>query len=107
DDARQTHGAAVDERDAPASAVDPEVRRLLHHAHIAPERELEAAGDRGPRHRSDHRLIELQARGAEGPARDFLAVVQREIDGTNVRSIFKKRRSIFEIPAGAERAAFA
>src|SRR3954463_1892231 len=59
---------------APAPAVDAEIRRTLHHAHVAPEREFEAAGDRGPRHRGDDRLVELEAGRAERSARDGLAV---------------------------------
>src|SRR5262249_24751948 len=38
DDARQTHGASVDQRHAPTAAIDAEVRVFRHHPEIAPSR---------------------------------------------------------------------
>ena len=67
DDARQPHRAAVDQRHAPAPAVNAHVGALLHHADVAPERELHAAGDRRPRHRGDHGLRRVQPLGPIGP----------------------------------------
>src|SRR5258706_8817569 len=107
DDARQAHGAAVDQRHAPAPAIDAEVRRFLHHAQVAPERELEAAGDRGTRDRGDHRLVELEARRPERPARDGFAIVERIVDLVELLRVLHHRRAILEVPAGAERAALA
>src|SRR5207237_9446580 len=80
DDAWQAHRAAVDERHAPAPAIDTEVRALFHYAHVAPERELEAAGDRRAGHRGDYWLVELEARRPERTARNGLAVVERVVD---------------------------
>src|SRR5258708_5609278 len=62
DDARQAHGSAVDQRHAPAAAIDAEVGVLRHHAEIAPEAQLHAAGDRGTLDRGDDRLVVLQPR---------------------------------------------
>src|ERR1700756_3052525 len=47
DNARQPHGATVDQRHAPAPAIDAEICVLGHHAEVAPESELHAAGDGG------------------------------------------------------------
>src|SRR2546422_10285984 len=44
DDRGQSHGAAVDEGNAPAAVEDAQDRGLLDHAQIAPEGELEANG---------------------------------------------------------------
>jgi hypothetical protein len=62
DQPRQAHRAAVDQRHAEAAAVDAEVRVLLHHAQVAPERQLHAAGHRGAADGGDHRLGQQQAR---------------------------------------------
>src|SRR5208282_2913336 len=48
DEARQAHRAAVDERYAPALAVDAEIGVLGHDPEVAPECELGAACDRRP-----------------------------------------------------------
>src|SRR6476661_3965718 len=45
DNARQPHGAAVDQRHAPAAAIHAEIGILRHDAEIAPESELHAAGN--------------------------------------------------------------
>ena len=70
DDARQPHGAAVDQRHAPAPAINAHVGALLHHAQVAPQRELHAARDRGTRDRGDHRLGQLQPRRPHRAARN-------------------------------------
>ncbi|MDT4851519.1 hypothetical protein FQZ97_857010 [compost metagenome] len=69
DQARQAHGAAVDQRHAEASAIDAEVGVGFHHAQVAPERELHAAGHGRAAHRGDDGFGQAQARrthGAEG-----------------------------------------
>jgi hypothetical protein len=69
DQARQAHGAAVDERNAEATAEDTKVGVLLHHAHVAPQGQLHAAGHRRAADGRDHRLGQLQpcrAHGADG-----------------------------------------
>ena len=45
DQARQAHRAAVDQRHAPAAAEDAEHRVFVGHAQVAPQRQLEPAGD--------------------------------------------------------------
>src|SRR5207249_4145229 len=50
DDRRQSRRAAVDQRHAPAAVEDAHDRVLLDHAEIAPEGQLEAAGDGVTRH---------------------------------------------------------
>ena len=62
DEARQADGAAVDERDAPAAAEHAEHGVARGDAEIAPQRELETAGDRVPFDRGDHRLREQHPR---------------------------------------------
>ena len=62
DQARQAHGAAVDQGNAPAPAVDAEHRVLLGHPQIAPDRQLQAAGDRVTGDGRDHRLRQRQPR---------------------------------------------
>jgi hypothetical protein len=52
----QAHRATVDQRHAPAPAEDPEHGVLLHHPQIAPQRQLEAAGDGITGDGRDHRL---------------------------------------------------
>ncbi len=56
--------APVDERYPEAAAEDPEDRVLCGHPEIAPDGELEAAGDRVPLDRGDDRFGELEAGGA-------------------------------------------
>src|SRR3546814_14292690 len=46
DDSRQPHRSAVDQRYAPASAIDAEHRAFRGDAQVAPEREFEPTGDR-------------------------------------------------------------
>src|SRR5207247_717181 len=67
DDRRQSHRAAVEQRDAPAAVEDAHDRVLLDHAEVAPEGQLEAASDGVARHAGDHRLAEPHARRAHGP----------------------------------------
>ena len=66
DEAGQPDGAAVDQRDAPAPAEHAEHRVAGGDAQVAPERELEPAGDRVALDRRDHRLVEQHARS--GPS---------------------------------------
>ena len=61
DQPRQPHRAAVHERHAPAPAEHPEHGVLLEHAQVAPQRELESAGDRVAGHRRDRRLGQQHA----------------------------------------------
>jgi hypothetical protein len=56
DQPRQPHGAAIDQRNAPAPAIDAEIGALGHHADIAPQRKLHAAGHGRTLYRGDHRL---------------------------------------------------
>src|SRR5262249_34054147 len=65
DKASQPDVAAVDERHAPATAEDPESGVARGHAQVAPEGQLEAAGDGVAFHRRDDRLAEEHARRAE------------------------------------------
>src|SRR5262249_54882953 len=44
-DARQAHRSTVDQRHAPATTIDAEVGLFRHHAKIAPQTQLHAAGD--------------------------------------------------------------
>ena len=64
DQARQADRAAVDQRHAEAAAEHAEHRVLLGDAQVAPQRELEPAGDRVARDRGDHRLAEQHPRRA-------------------------------------------
>ena len=56
DQPRQPHRPAVDQRHAPAPAEHPEHRALLGDPQVAPQRQLEPAGDGVTRDRRDHRL---------------------------------------------------
>ena len=75
DEARQPHRAAVDQRHAPAPAEDAEHRVLLDDAQIAPQRELQPAGDRIARDGGDHRLVSSIRVGPIGPIAVSLRVV--------------------------------
>src|SRR5207244_1318354 len=90
DDRRQSHRAAVEQRDAPAAVEDAHDRVLLDHAEVAPEGQLEAAGDGVARHGGDHRLAEPHARRAHGPFAVRAGVLRR------------RRRDGLEIEARAE-----
>ena len=61
----KAHRAAVDQRHAPAPAEHAEHRIRRGDAQIAPERELESAGDRVALDRGDHRLRQQHARRAQ------------------------------------------
>ena len=54
--ARQAHGAAVDQRNAPAPAIDTHVGGLLHHPDIGPQGEFHASGNRGSGNGGNHRF---------------------------------------------------
>ena len=58
--------AAVHQRDAPAAAVDAEHGVLGGDPQVAPERQLEAAGDRVALDGGDHRLAQQHAGRADG-----------------------------------------
>src|SRR5438093_8301 len=90
DDRRQSHRAAVDQRQAPAAVEDAHDRILLDHAEIAPEGQLEAARDSVTRHGGDHRLGEPHARRAHRPLAVRAGVPRR------------RRREGLEIEARAE-----
>jgi hypothetical protein len=111
DDARQAHRAAVDQRHAPAPAIDAEIGRLFHHPEIAPQRKLHAACDRRPGDRGDHRLVELEPAGAERPAGDVAAIGAVGLAPGNIkfaeRVLGVQRGDELEVPAGAERPALA
>src|SRR2546422_9498201 len=62
DDRGQSHGAAVDEGNAPAAVEDAHDRVFLDHAQVAPEGELEATGDGMAPHRGGHQLARAPAR---------------------------------------------
>src|SRR5436309_1094138 len=90
DDRRQSRRAAVDQRHAPAAVEDAHDRVLLDHAEVAPQSQLEAAGDGVARHGGDHRLAEPHARRAHGPFAVRAGVPRR------------RRREGLEIVARAE-----
>ena len=65
DEPGQPDGAAVHERDAEAAAEDAEDGALRGHAEVAPERDLQAAGDGVALDGGDDRLAEQKARDAQ------------------------------------------
>ena len=67
DQAGEADRAAVHQRDAPAPAVDAEHRVLGGDAQVAPDRQLEPAGDRVALDRGDHRLAEQHPRRPDRP----------------------------------------
>ena len=76
-DPRQPHRPAVDQRHAPAAAEDAEHRVLLDDAQVAPQRQLQPAGDGVAGDRGDHRLAQQHPRGAHRPVavgRDAVAL---------------------------------
>ena len=91
DEARQTDGAAVDERHAPAPAVHAERGRLGGDAQVAPHRQFDAAGDGEAFDRGDDRLVQQQPRRAHRP----FAVAQRP-------SAARALGDRLEVGAGAE-----
>src|SRR6185436_9234425 len=76
-DARQAHRSAIDQWHAPATTIDAEIGFLRHHAKIAPQAELHSAGDSGTLDCRDDRLVELEARRAQGAAWNFAAIAMR------------------------------
>ena len=64
DQARQAHGAQVDQRHAEPAAEDAEGGVVGGDAQVGPAGQLQAAGHREALDRGDHRLGELQAGGA-------------------------------------------
>ena len=104
DDARQPHRTAVDQRHAPAAAVDAHVGALLHHAQIAPQRQLHAARDGRPRNRRDHRLRKLQPCRPHRSARDRPTACGK-IQRRHRFFLAKLGRGILEVEARAEGAA--
>jgi len=80
DQARQSYGAAVDERHPPAPAEHAENRILLDHAQIAPQCQLQSARHRVARNRRDDRFSEQHPRRshrAVSVGRDAIAPVRR------------------------------
>src|SRR5258708_18724898 len=69
DQARQTNGAAVDQRDAPAPAEHAEPGPLGRHPQVAPQRELEPARHGITFNGGDHRFGEDMARRPHPPRR--------------------------------------
>src|SRR2546422_1461944 len=65
----QTDRAQVEQGDSKAAAEYPENRVDCCDAEVAPERELEASGDRVAFDGRQHRLAQKQACGTEGPPR--------------------------------------
>src|SRR5437667_4522186 len=72
--ARQPHRASIDQRHAPATAIDAEIRPLGHYPKIAPQSQFHAAGDRRPFNRRDDRFVQFQPRGSQRAAGDFAAI---------------------------------
>ena len=62
DDAGQPHRAEIAQRHTEAAAEHAEDRILGRHPQVAPECELDAAGNRIPFDGGDHRLGQCQAR---------------------------------------------
>ena len=69
DQARQAHGAAIDERHAKAATKHAKVGVLLHHAHVAPQRQLHPTGDCRAADGGNHRFGQQQPRRPHGPQR--------------------------------------
>src|SRR6266536_952259 len=61
DDARKADGSAVDQGDTPAPAVDAEIRVVLHHPEITPQRKFHPARDGRAGDGGDHGLIQFEA----------------------------------------------
>ena len=102
--ARQAHGAAVDQGDAPSAAIDAHVGGLLHHPDIGPQGEFHPSGHRGSGDGGNHRFRELQpARSHDGHWR--LAFVG-EIEPVE-RFGAREGGGVLEVPSRAEGAAFA
>ena len=95
DQPRQPHGAAVDQRHAPAAAEHAEHRVLLGDPQVAPQRELETAGDRVAGDRGDHRLREPH------PARAHRAVA------VALDAVAPRPARLLQVGARAEDAALA
>jgi hypothetical protein len=64
DQARQAHRAAIDQGHTKSAAIDTKIRVLFHHPHIAPQRQLHAAGHCGAADGSHHRLGQQQTGGS-------------------------------------------
>ena len=77
DQPRQPDRAAVDQRHAEAAAEHAEGRRPRGDAQVAPQRELEPAGDRVALDRGDHRLASSSRVGPIGPSRAVGVEVER------------------------------
>ena len=83
----QAHGAAVHQGNAPAPAVDAEDRGTGRDAHVAPQRQLQAASHGVALDRGDHGLREHHAGGAEGAvAFQRHAVAASGRDGLQIRT---------------------
>ena len=110
DDAREPHGAAVDQGHTPAPAVNAKVSVFLHHPEVAPQRELHPPGDGRAGHGRNDRFVQLEPRRAQRTPRDFAAVAARP-GGRNVelaqRMASIERADVLQVPSGAEGASFA
>jgi len=91
----QAHGAAVDQRDAPATAEHAEHGGLVGDPQVAPQRQFQAARHRVPRYRGDDRL------GQPEPADPHRGVAVR---GHPVAALGADRG---QVRAGTENAALA
>lgn len=96
---------AVDERDAPASAEDTERRVRGGNPEVAPQGELETAGDGVPLHRRDDRLAEPQPGRTHRPvAVRHHPVVQRTQVGTGTERATRAGQHRHRLPVvGVER----
>jgi len=94
DQARETDGSAVAQRDAPSPTEHPELGILLHHPEVAQERELEAPSDRVAVDRGDGGFRERPATRAERPVAIGLIELMQGALGDRL-----------EVVAGAERLA--
>ncbi len=66
DDARQTHSTTVNQRHPPTPAIDAKHRRLTHHPHIRPARQLQSACHRMALDGSNDRLGQQHPRRPHG-----------------------------------------
>src|SRR5215218_4064146 len=104
DNARQPHGAPIDQRHAPAPAIHAHVGALFHHAQVAPQRQLHAARDRRAGNCGDHGFGELQPRRSHRPARDR-SLTRRKIQRRHWILLAQLRSRVFQIEPRTKRAA--
>ena len=106
DDPRQPLGAAVDQRDAPAPLGEAEAGVLGRDPQVAPERQLEAAGQAPAGDRRDRRLRRRQAGEPIGPSGRCRArrrsLARRDARGRR-RGRLRPLGDRLQVGAGAER----